>query len=398
MANDFDPQNQSDIEENQEKPQAVNPTETAKNIGSKTISAVKKGKKLYGLAKKAQAATEVVEAGATFANPVVLIIILVVIGLFLIYIFFFSHASALKMDDDNNTQQPTTTSTGSTSSTTVTIPGLTITLTTSKPEYENGEDIVYTVSYTYDTTVGKTPLEDIVLYDTIPSNASFVSTTGVQTPDSTTSVVNWSLKDPTNQSAFTITLHPTSDDVYVTNTVAARVIAASSGSVAASTNDCGYDGYNMFMFGRHPWPWPPIPNNLNYGDPNCEVTDAVNNPAHRDLIYQQINSLDPQNTVLWFYCIAYGESTWNPNAYLGASTSGYGAYGLFQMNPTGHGVNSYDAGDVDWRNQIQNAINYNHQVGDQFSVWTGGGTVATELYKDSTGNFVCGHALGPGAN
>jgi hypothetical protein len=141
-----------------------------------------------------------------------------------------------------------------------------------------------------------------------------------------------------------------------------------------------------------------LPNHLNFGDPNCEVTNVYGNPAHRDLMYNYIKNLDPQNATLWFDCIAYGESSWDANAYLAASTSGYGAYGLFQMNPSGHGVNQYDAGDVDWRQQVQNAINYNASVNGQFSVWTGGGTVTSELYKDANGNFQCGHALGPSSS
>ncbi|KKU19575.1 MAG: hypothetical protein UX29_C0002G0048 [Parcubacteria group bacterium GW2011_GWA2_46_10] len=55
--------------------------------------------------------------------------------------------------------------------------------------------------------------------------------------------------------------------------------------------------------------------------------------------------------------VAGCETNWsyNSNSYNPRSTSGLGAYGLFQMNPSSAN-RPYDQGDVPWREQVANAI------------------------------------------
>ena len=124
---------------------------------------------------------------------------------------------------------------------------------------------------------------------------------------------------------------------------------------------------------------------VNFGDPDCAL---VNSPiissngynVHKPL-YDEINSMDSSNLGKWLklsYCESIG---FDPNAYLKGSTSGLGAYGLFQMNPAVisgkpapyspvtingkvvSGLNGqYDRGDVQWSRQTSNAINHSNAV------------------------------------
>jgi len=124
-------------------------------------------------------------------------------------------------------------------------------------------------------------------------------------------------------------------------------------NVPANDDTCGgfYTGYNALT---SPY--------KNFGDPLC---DFGNDP---DKLYGILLNLDPGKADTWF-SIAQCESGFNPNAYLAASTSGRGAYGLFQMNPAGEGNGQYDVGNVVWGLQISNAINYNKEIKGSFDYW-----------------------------
>ena len=98
----------------------------------------------------------------------------------------------------------------------------------------------------------------------------------------------------------------------------------------------------------------------NFGDPLCDFDE--------NKLMLQLQNLDPNNAQYW-YQIAKCESGYNPNAYLAASASGKGAYGLFQMNPDGQGNGQYDAGNVVWGLQTSNAIKYNGLIGGSFAYW-----------------------------
>lgn len=150
--------------------------------------------------KTAQTVQKVAQAARTvalLANPWVLGAIAIAIARTPIYLLF--HNSDADIDTETIESQATS-STGipGAPNSSISIPGVTITLK-GPPASGNGEDITYDVVVFYDPAVAKVPIENIVLYDTIPPGATFVGTDGVQAPDSTPSVVTWSLKDPANQ-------------------------------------------------------------------------------------------------------------------------------------------------------------------------------------------------------
>lgn len=114
----------------------------------------------------------------------------------------------------------------------------------------------------------------------------------------------------------------------------------------------------------------------NFGDPNCNFS--------RNDLFRLLNQLDPANASFWFFTIVPCEAPgYNPLAYNAASTAGQ-AFGLFQMGHDAYpqlgldmqiadinlGPPFYDRGDVDWRQQTSNAINYNNQrIGGSFAYW-----------------------------
>lgn len=217
------PQPQQDQREDEEKKgRGRSGTEGVKNVAGTPKNILGNAKKIYDTAQK-------VRAVASALNPWVLAIIISIIGLILVYMFFFSGHSTT---GDTDTQSSTPPAAGGGSIPAITIPGLSITLT-GPTSVNNGEDIEYTVSYVYDASVGKTPIENIVLFDKIPDNASFVKTDGVQTTDSKPSLVAWSLEEPSNQKPFKITLHPAAEDIYINNVISAR-LALGSGTGSAT--------------------------------------------------------------------------------------------------------------------------------------------------------------------
>jgi len=168
---------------------------------------------------------------AVAASPVGWIIagiVIVILIIFLLYMFFFKGSSGDSEDEFLQNQSSSSTETPGSPGTAISIPGVTVNLTGPQIS-ENGVDITYEIAVAYDPTIAKIPIENIVLYDIIPIGATFVTTDGVQAPDSTPSVVTWSLKDPTNQKPFHITLRPTANDIYILHTVAARIASGAGG-------------------------------------------------------------------------------------------------------------------------------------------------------------------------
>ncbi len=99
----------------------------------------------------------------------------------------------------------------------------------------------------------------------------------------------------------------------------------------------------------------------NFGDPNCDFT--------KDGLSKLLKELDPKNADKWFNKIIPCESEYNPNAYAPFSHSPdpAGTWGLFQM---GRGRNGqYDHGDVEWKTQVRNAVQYNKGIGGSFDYW-----------------------------
>ena len=98
----------------------------------------------------------------------------------------------------------------------------------------------------------------------------------------------------------------------------------------------------------------------NFGDPNCDFD--------KQKLGLAIQNADPANAYKWD-TLAECESSYNPNAFNGNSTSGKGAYGLFQMNPAGQGNGEFDAGNVYWEKQLTNAVAYNNKLNGSFRYW-----------------------------
>ena len=118
----------------------------------------------------------------------------------------------------------------------------------------------------------------------------------------------------------------------------------------------------------------------NFGDPGCDYANAVRSQQGRAAFVERVRNavileLEDQTdycqanidyvTTVMVDQVAHCETggTYNPNSYNPNSTSGHGAFGLFQMNPSE--VNApYDKGDVRWQEQVENAIGryYNYSA------------------------------------
>lgn len=226
----------------------------------------------------------------------------------------------------------------------------------------NSDDIEYTVNVIYDATIAKVPLSDIVVYEILPENTSFVSAQGAYTFNN--GRVEWPMAQ--NSNSFTFTLKPTMPDIKIFNKVYAKNIGSSSssgsssGSRPASLTETCEGKYTLDN-----------PLGANFGDPSCSFKSP-------DQLHALLQQLDPGNADYWFFQIAYCETrgTYDPNAVNRASTSG-SAWGLFQMGHEAYPAlniprqmgDDYDRGDVDWETQTSNAINHNHLRHDDFSYW-----------------------------
>lgn len=234
------------------------------------------------------------------------------------------------------------------------IPGLTLQLD-ALTQVANGANIIYTVTVTIDSSKLTIPIEQITVYEEVPLNTTYTSSTG--NGSFSNNVVSWPLSDVSNRQSFTFTLLPTSPDILITNKVYALATSAPSSNVG-STSDC-----NGYYTGSRALNNP----TGNFGDPNCNF--AASEAQAKSELYDSLKSQDPTHADYWYLKIIPCESGYNPNAYLAASTSGLGAYGLFQMNPTGSANGIYDSGNVNWPQQISNAINYNKQINESFAYW-----------------------------
>lgn len=97
----------------------------------------------------------------------------------------------------------------------------------------------------------------------------------------------------------------------------------------------------------------------NFGDPSCDY-------SYNEL-YNVLWSLDSAHAFYFWSTIVPCESGNNPNATFFGSPDPAGAWGLFQM---GRGKNGqYDHGDVIWRQQASNAINYHIGLGHGYGYW-----------------------------
>jgi hypothetical protein len=250
-----------------------------------------------------------------------------------------------------------------------------------------GKTSVCTITVTYSGSA-----QDITITDTLLPGTEYVSSSpkgdvaqllgapGLHGISQTTgsSTVTWDAQklnlplDPVNITVtvtIRITTHQDNTTVYNAYSINPVGLSANGGGVAIpgnippSTNNCsGIYSYYMSI----------TPGHQNYGDPNCSLVKKDPNGVaiiNKDAILTELKTLKPSEAMGWFICVVPHESGYNANAYLGASTSGFGAYGLVQMNPTGRGNNKYDDGEVVWPLQLSNGINYNDGAGHNFAYW-----------------------------
>lgn len=227
------------------------------------------------------------------------------------------------------------------------IPGLTLTLS-GDASVPNSSEITYTVTVTYDETLLPAPVDSINIVNVQPVTTRFLSTTGVTSSTAGGTAV-WPLSSPENRSKFSFKLTPVQDNIIVNTSVYATLSVNSSqgGSATPTSTNCN----GVYTLDN------PIG---NFGDPDCFV--AQNNAQAKSEMYALLKSLDPVHADGWFLKVIPCESipSYNPNSHSAQAAIGSpdaaGVWGLFSM---GRGLNGeYDHGDVPWRDQISNAVNY----------------------------------------
>lgn len=235
-----------------------------------------------------------------------------------------------------------------------------IELTKSAPAaVENGGKIVYNIAV---RNKGTKPAQ-IVVTDDVPQNTTYDGGNNDPVASDSGKVVRnlrWTINNLAGGQVqnLTFSVVPTKEDTWIINQAKASVTIAGGGSTGGPVNIPG----NI----------PPTQDNCggkwtfktplgNYGDPQCNFS--------KDDLFTLLNQLDPANAAYWFYTVVRCESAYDPNNFLGASASGLGAYGLYQMNPSGKGNGQYDAGDVIWQLQSSNAVNYNNQLTRKWRYW-----------------------------
>ncbi len=167
---------------------------------------------------------------------------------------------------------------------------------------------------------------------------------------------------------LTITLHPLPGtvDTTIVNQATAEIVGAQESpgngtttsqsnvntqtttSIPPNTDTCG----GTYKINLNPL-------NKNFGDPSCTFT--------KDQLFTALKLQDPAHAYDWFLNIVPCESGYDPNSFFNGSPDTAGAWGLFQM---GRGLNGpLDHGDVNWSEQISNAISYNKKINQSFRYW-----------------------------
>ena len=225
----------------------------------------------------------------------------------------------------------------------------------------NGSTIDYSIVVNYAGSA-----DDITITDPLPDGTTYVSSTPQGKYDKATNTITWDAKSLnlplTNPISIPLafTVKTTKKDFYAINQASAVVTGGTAGgatgggtggNVPPNNDPCGgkYTLNNPFN---------------NFGDPQCNFSVQK--------FGQTINQLDAANAFKWKKLVEC-ESSNNPNAYLAASASTHGAFGLFQMNQKGYSVDKtgYDVGNVNWSQQIPNAVNllHKHYNGDWQQYW-----------------------------
>ena len=207
-------------------------------------------------------------------------------------------------------------------------------------EVPNGEDIIYTLL----VTNRGSGVANVSVKDKIPENTSYKSSDGEF--NEAQNQVSWTVSGLASgaKKLLNLIVTPTAEDVWVVNQAEGTTTGGSvpePGNIPPTQDNCS----GTYRLGN------PLG---NFGDPACNFD--------KDNLYALLKQSDPVDADFWFLTVVRLESTYNPNAFNGSSTSGQGAYGLFQMNPSGRGNGQYDRGDVEWQLQTTNAVNYNKLI------------------------------------
>ena len=284
---------------------------TAKQVGKQVAKQAVKQAALRG----AQAATASTGVGIPIAialeiatnkklrETLIKIVLVIIIGILLLFMFFFKGSP-----DSTPSEEPATGGSSNSQSPDGTtrneIIGLTLKLEASEI-LQNGENIQYTVTVTYDTS-SPIPIDTITVFNNIPANTEFVTATGRYDYDSTSKILKWPLSETENRSQFTITLKPLGEDIIVLN----RVYATSSFNTGG--------------------------NNGGGGTPICSQGIGWCSPERLRPYFG--DQAEKASTV----CNA--ESSGNPGALnTNCNTNDY-SVGLFQINLVAHCPGAYGAG------------------------------------------------------
>lgn len=174
----------------------------------------------------AQKAAQVARVAVAAANPFTWIVLAIIIGITVLVVLIIVVTGGGMPLPEETLQTPPQNTNNPTPPGTQTIPGL-IMEKTGPVQVNNGEEIVYTISGSYTGTA------DVTISDTIPTNTTYESTTGIN-PTINSGTIQWKIDDqaapdpnaPTQSRpySFTLTLKPTADDIIVQNTLEATAI------------------------------------------------------------------------------------------------------------------------------------------------------------------------------
>jgi len=319
--------------------------------GYGTRAVKKAGKKLAG---KALQQLEQKAAAAIIGNPPVLLgigIALLVVGFFVAMLIIIITATGGGSSNFSGGVGGGTgggSNGGTTPPNTNPIPGFTINKQVDKTQItynpSSPERITYTITYSYTPSSGTTiQISDITISDKISSGAKFISASGNSSFDTGANTVSWKLSDPANTSPLTLIVEPVSDNIIISNSATAMVNSTQNVTTPNSDTCNGY--YTLTS------------PSANFGDPNCDFATDASRIQAQNAVGEILKSQDPNNADAWFQVVIPKESSWNPNAFSGSSTSGNGAYGLYQMNPKGKSTSGpNDVGNVGWSEQTTNAM------------------------------------------